>query len=319
VWVVAADIGGTSCRLTSASLQHGRAPEIRHRQRYISGEFPRFDTLLSNYLDDAALGGEAIDLLVLAVPGVIHDQRVRLTNLDWTIDSDELRQRFPVARVILINDFQAAALGVDSLQPAMLRALNAGQPVNDGLRVITGAGTGLGMAYHWPGLMPGVTEGGHVDFAPLDGEQDELLRFLRGRYPEHVSYERILSGMGLTNLHAFCAAGTAPATVAEQVTAAAHRGEPSALRALGLFFRILAAYCGNLALMFQPFGGIYIAGGIAPKIAEWLNPEEFIAYYSRKGRMSSLASRVPVYLVLDEDLGLNGSLAAALQHLHTHA
>ena len=146
-------------------------------------------------------------------------------------------------------------------------------------------------------------------------KQDRLLQYLRGIYPDHVSYERILSGAGLVHLYHFICSETGMQQGSEvspaSVTFRAGEGEAEAIETMRLFVRILAGFAGNLALLFQPFSGLYIAGGITPKIHKWLKSDEFMEYYSAKGRMSSLVLRVPVILVLNEDIGLQGALSHA--------
>jgi len=308
--LIAADIGGTGSRL--AVLEGGSAAGLVQvgAGRYASADWPDFETLYQRFLDEQGIAGNRVDLLLLALPGVIHDGRARLTNLDWVVDRDRLRGAFAVERVVFINDFQAAAHGVSMLDDGDRLHLNDAALQPDRPMVITGAGTGLGMAWQVPGSEPLVTEGGHMDFAPLDATQSRLLEFLRRRFPEHVSYERILSGAGLLLLHEFLAGpDDKPMKDARDVTGAAViGGEDLASRAVQLFVRVLAAYAGNLALALQPFGGLYIAGGIAPKLCQWLNTDEFMEYYSAKGRMSDLVARIPLILVLNENLGLAGAV-----------
>jgi glucokinase len=254
-----------------------------------------------------------VDLLLLALPGVIHGRHARLTNLPWILDSRQVCTDFSVSRVAFINDFQAAAYGVGSLTPEDTIRLTQAKQQADRPVVITGAGTGLGMAYQVPGSAPMVTEGGHVDFAPIDHEQLRLLDHLCKLYPDHVSYERILSGDGIVMLYHFLAGQEAELELtAKQISSNAKIGQSDPCsQAIRLFVRILAAFLGNLAMSFQPFGGLYIAGGIAPKIHEWLKTEEFIEYYSAKGRMSGLVSGTPVFLIMNENLGLQGALTQA--------
>jgi glucokinase len=313
--LVAVDIGGTSARFALAESKDHNPCSLQTVHRYKSQLFTGFDQLLSTFLNDADLDGTMVDLLCLALPGVINGHQARLTNLSWVLDADDIRQQFGVAKVVLMNDFQAACEGLDSLEADDLVSINAGQRLPGRPRVITGVGTGLGMAWQLSSSSPQVTEGGHIDFAAVDTQQDRLLQYLRGIYPEHVSYERILSGAGLVNLYHFIRteAGLqqdpeiSPAAVSDR----AGQGEAEAIETMRLFVRILAGFVGNLAMLFQPFSGLYIAGGITPKIHKWLKSDEFMEYYSAKGRMSSLVLRIPVILVLNEDVGLQGALSHA--------
>ncbi|HBE91263.1 MAG TPA: glucokinase [Gammaproteobacteria bacterium] len=311
--IIAADIGGTSGRFVMDAGDSTEGFDNVLTAGYSSHEWPSFDAMYGQFLADHQLSDQQVDLLLLALPGVIHGQHARLTNLPWSLDSRQIYADHPVSRVAFINDFQAAAYGVSTLKPDDICVLNEADLQTDRPIVITGVGTGLGMAYRTHDSEPMVTEGGHVDFAPLDEEQSRLLEYLRGRYPEHVSYERILSGDGIVDLYRFLTgADEARQPTTKDITGQARIGQADPYsRTLRLFTRILAAFVGNLALSFQPFGGLYIAGGIPPKIKEWLKTKEFIEYYSAKGRMSDLVSGIPVILVLNEGLGLQGALAQA--------
>jgi glucokinase len=313
--LIAVDIGGTSARFAFAECKDNNCCTLQAIHRYKSQLFTGFDQLLSKFLHDADLDGATVDLLCLALPGVISGHQAQLTNLSWALDANDIRQHFGIARVVLMNDFQAACEGLDSLEADDVVSINAGQHLSGSPRVIMGVGTGLGMAWQLMSSLPQVTEGGHIDFAAVDIQQDRLLQYLRGIYPEHVSYERILSGSGLVNLYNFIRteAGkqqdSAMSPVA--VSARAGQGEAEAIETMQLFVRILAGFAGNLAMLFQPFAGLYIAGGITPKIHKWLKSDEFMEYYSAKGRMSSLVLRIPVILVMNEDVGLQGALSHA--------
>lgn len=313
--LVAADIGGTSSRFALVSDTNTPADTVENATvlRYRSQDWPDFNTLYRRFLADLDILEQHVDLLLLALPGVIHGRHARLTNLPWRLDSRQMCADFSISRVAFINDFQAAAYGVEKLSPEDTIRLTLAERQADRPVVITGAGTGLGMAYQVPGAAPMVTEGGHVDFAPIDREQLRLLDHLRKLYPDHVSYERILSGDGIVMLYRFLAAEEADMELtAKGISDNAKIGhyDPCS-RAIRLFTRILAAFLGNLAMSFQPFGGLYIAGGIAPKIHEWLKTEEFMEYYSAKGRMSGLVSGIPLFLIMNENLGLQGALARA--------
>ena len=316
--LIAADIGGTSGRFVMDAGGTTEGFDNTLTARYTSHEWPSFDAMYGQFLADHQLSGQQVDLLLLALPGVIHGQHARLTNLPWSLNSKQICADYPVSKVAFINDFQAAAYGIATLKPDDVLMLNDAALQKDRPMVITGAGTGLGMAYRTHDSAPMVTEGGHVDFAPLDEEQSRLLEYLRGRYPQHVSYERILSGDGIVDLYRFLTGSDAAGLpTAGDISMQARIGQTDhCSRTIQLFTRILAAFTGNLAMLFQPHGGLYIAGGIAPKIKEWLKTNEFMEYYSAKGRMSDLVSGIPVILVLNENLGLQGALAQAKQTIN---
>lgn len=312
--LLAADIGGTSARFVAATVTPAGV-EIQRKTRYPSEDFGDFDSLLDQYLQDCGLTGTDVTQLTLALPGVINGRQTRLTNLAWQIDADRVQQDHGIAKVDLINDFQAACLGLDTLEEKDTYPLNEQPRQASGVRVITGIGTGLGLAWQLANGKPQMTEGGHVDFAPVDGQQSRLLQYLLKHYPSHVSYERVLSGPGLANLYRFVlleaeeqGTGDTVHNDPAAINRAAQQGDPNAIETMRLFVRILAAYAGNLAMLFQPFSGLYIGGGMTPRIRPWLKPEEFMEYYAAKGRMASLVRRMPVVLILNEDVGLQGAL-----------
>ena len=310
--IIAADVGGTKAWLVLADTD--RPDDVLYEARYPSGDFDGFEPLLQTFIEDSGLGGSAQPLLSLALPGVIDGGEARLTNLPWTIRKADLRGRFGVGQVHFMNDFQASALGTLHLQAQDLVVLNQGVHKDGATRVAVGAGTGLGVSWITGGGNGAVawsTEGGHVDFAPVDEEQIELLRFLLERH-DHVSYERLLSGAGLRTLYAFCS-GDAEAVEPAWVHAQAEQGNEAAIRAMTLFIRIYGAFVGNLALLFKPEGGIYITGGIAAKIINWMKSQEFISAYSDKGRMRALAEQTSVHLVTNERVGVIGAVAEAVK------
>jgi glucokinase len=268
----------------------------------------------------------------LAVAGPVHQtpagQSVRVTNLSWGLDSRALTAEFGFPRLRLINDFQAVGYGIETLMHDDLVVLQQGQPEPYGVRAVLGAGTGLGQAVlirqqkHYE-VFP--TEGGHVDFAPADDEQVDLWRYLQVRYG-HVSCERIISGPGLVDIYGFLRgqgrAAESPRLAGELrqgdpasaiSNAALTDGDPLAMQALELFVRVYGAQAGNLALSVLAGGGIYIAGGIAPKIIDKLRDGEFMRAFQAKGRMASLLQSVPVSVVMNENVGLLGATLAAVR------
>jgi len=254
------------------------------------------------------LVGRPIDHVVLAVPGPVHDDPVSLTNIDWQLHRAALQARYQATRLTIVNDFQAAALGAVAEPPERLKALN---PANrgDGPVVVAGAGTGLGMAWFADAqrnALPQATEGGHLDFAPNNPEQLRLYNCLAGRYG-HVSYERILSGDGLTDSYRFFAGDRAQANDPAGIAKLARQDDSHARQAVQTFVEIFAAYAGNLALAFNPMGGIYLCGGLTVHLADWFDPTSFLAAYAAKGRMRGVVQRIPVFMVTRHDTGLTGA------------
>ncbi|UCF66263.1 MAG: glucokinase, partial [Acidobacteriota bacterium] len=262
------------------------------------------------------------------IPGPVIGSRVRTTNLPWEIDGNRL-ERSLGCPVVLLNDLEAAAHGVLTLGLEALVPLQSGQPDAAGHRAVIAAGTGLGQALlvHKPSssrggvgeLVPTASEGGHTDFAPRDEEEIELWRFLRQRHG-HVSYERIVSGPGLVALYEFYAArlgeGEPPwrqqTDRAQAITEAAARGvSKAAHEAVERFCSVYGAEAGNLALKTLARGGVYVAGGIAPKMLSFLQSGSFIAAFRDKGRYRDLMEQIPVLVVLDEAVNLRGAAHAA--------
>ncbi|MCK5725799.1 MAG: glucokinase [Thiotrichaceae bacterium] len=311
--ILAADIGGTKSWLSLCEWDakvKGAKPV--YEALYASADFDDFTSLLQHFLQAAELeANHVIDTMCLALPGVINNGRCRLTNLDWALDREALQSTFTIPTVLFVNDFQAAAIGTKSLKADDFICLNAAAVDKKAITVVTGAGTGLGMA--WMDSTQASqqlfsTEGGHCDFAPTTVEQMSLLRFLLEQY-EHVSYERILSGAGLVQLYRFYQPDHKQTT--QEINALARQGNAEANAAIRLFVAIYAAYIGNLALLYKPAGGIYIAGGIAKHILPWMQEKAFINHYLHKGRMRHLAENTAVFLVTNNRLGLEGAILLA--------
>jgi glucokinase len=240
-----------------------------------------------------------------------------------------LEREFAIPAVKLINDFEAVALSVEVLTPDDLTALQKGTPYANGVRVTLGAGTGMGVAWLiWQGsrYIPLPTEAGHMDFAPTNELQFRLLGHLRGQFG-HVSVERILSGPGLVNVFNFLSyegAGTEnrahtplQSDEATQVSDLAfNQGHPVAMKAIDLFVEIYGAYAGNLALGGFCRGGVYVAGGIAPKIIGKLQEGGFMKAFREKGRFSSLMEEIPVHVVMNSNAGLMGAVEEAKRMLN---
>lgn len=319
-YYLSGDIGGTKTLLQIGSGD-GFAPVLQ--KSYASAAYNGLAEMLDDFLLEAGKPVIAAACLALAAP--VSSRQVKLTNLPWHVDADAIASRFSIPRVTLINDFEAVGMGVSALQPAALLQLQAGsdQPGN---RLVLGAGTGLGVAWLTPahgGYKVHPSEGGHMDFAPVDGTQYALLRYLQQRHG-HVSYERIVSGPGLvaifeflrdtgrgqpsTKLRDAMAASDAAAVLAEF---AQLDDEPIARNTLELFIEIYGAFAGNLALAALPRGGIYIAGGIAAKIAPALQRGSFMRAFLDKGRFAALLQTLPVHIVLNADVGLLGAAVCA--------
>ena len=304
--ILGGDLGGTKTLLALAEIVDGR-PRIVRRQRYASADYAGFDDLLADFLG----GAPAIRSACLGVAGPTDGRRAQLTYLPWTLDVEWLQQRFGIGRVTLLNDFAAAAQGLDLLDDAEILTLHPGQPQAHAPRVILGAGTGLGVAgLLWQNdryrVVPG--EGGHIGFAPQTRQQGELWRVLfdqNGR----VTTEDIVSGPGLSRIFAFfCGRPEKPAEIG---TAALAGASPQATAAVRLWLECYGAFAGDLALHWLARGGVYLAGGIAARLLPALDPQPFIEAFLAKREHRALVETMPVRLVTADDLGLRGALGHA--------
>lgn len=306
--LLAADIGGTYSRLAWSADTGKRVAELVVE----NADFASLESVIAHALEHFQAVGQAIDRMALALPGPVHSDPIVLTNIHWQVSRPAIRTRFDVAELRIVNDFQAAALGA-VLEPfERLKVLNSGTP-DDGPVVVAGAGTGLGMAWiarNELNALPQATEGGHVDFAPTNETQQRLLSHLSERFG-HVSYERILSGDGLVDSYAFLAGANTTSRKPAEIHDLAKRGDATAIAALRLFVDVFAAYAGNLALSFNPTGGIYLCGGLAIRLAEWFEPTAFGIEFTAKGRMAETVRRIPVFLVTRQNTGLAGALRLA--------
>lgn len=313
--IIAGDLGGTNCRLLLAELQAGQL--VNHgEQHYPARDFSDFETILEHFVSEHGIHSQ-ISSACFAVAGPVRDRRVALTNLPWTLDSKRLEQRFAIRRVHLINDFVANAHSLATLNEADYHLLQTGEPT-EGNRVVLGPGTGLGMALvsvNQGALTVLPSEGGHMDFAPLDEEQADLLRFLQ-LSNARVSYEHILSGPGLARLYSYYAwrqgvevesvllSDDAPATISRLAMAGE---DPQAVEALNLFFRIYGSCAANLALVGLATGGVYLAGGITAHLTAALDKSEFLATFNNKPPMNELLKRIPVKAITTPRAGLLGA------------
>ena len=314
VLYLAADIGGTNSRVALAEREAGRW-HIRTRARYPSQHYPSAASILSDFL--AACGGPAPAAAGIAVAGPVVDGNVRLTNVSWQVNAGELSAALGNLPLALLNDFEAVGLGLESLMAADVVTLQAGLPRAGAPRLLVGAGTGLGMSVLVPAgdryiALP--SEGSHADFAPQGELEIALMRHLFERYG-HASWERVVSGPGLEATYAFVreheGQGPKAAAAAEITTAALDGSDPSAVQALSIFVSAYGRFAGNLALAVLPRGGIFVAGGIAPRILPKLREGPFLEGVTAKGRFSRLMAEMPVHIVTNDDVGMFGALAAA--------
>jgi glucokinase len=325
--ILAGDIGGTNTRL---AFFEGTSDRLRPIEIEIfpSAHFAGPAEIVRKFLE---IHKHAAEAACFGLPGAVVNERVETTNLPWVVDSRHLAAELSIERVQLINDLYANAQGIALLAESDFVVLNPGVPNAAGNRALISAGTGLGEAglfadargaYH-----PFPSEGGHADFAPRNDLEMELLRYLLGRF-EHVSYERVLSGPGLYNLYQFLrdtGRGEEPTWLAEQI---AQRDPAAAIsksalegtseicvQALDIFVSLYGAEAGNLALKMLATGGVYVGGGIAPKIIRKLSSTVFMKSFTSKGRSGGVLKEIPVRVITNDKTALLGAGRVATQSL----
>jgi glucokinase len=306
--LLAGDIGGTKTLLLRGRWQAGRL-ETLAEARFDSAAYADLTDIVGEFLAGVPVPQSAC----FAVAGPVRPARgggtqARITNLPWELDSARLHSALGIRRVSLINDLAAVGHGIALLSPADVLTVQAGQPQVDGMRAVIGVGTGLGMALVVPGPGGGrvfPSEGGHVDFAPLDEQQVRLREFARARLGiDRVSCERLTAGPGLTLIHAFLGGdAAAPQTVAARAAA----GDTLAGAAMQLFAALCGAVAGDLALTCLPFGGLYLAGGVAQKNQSLFRGPAFLDAFAAKGRMAGLLRQVPLRVITEPRVGLLGA------------
>jgi glucokinase len=314
--VLSGDIGGTKTRLAVIAVD-GTQLHTEREQTYASPDYAAFEELLGEFLH----GSDIPDRAAFGIAGPVQGRVAQTTNLPWRIDADALQTRFGFEHCILLNDLEATATGLAALGKEDLLTLHAGAPKAIGNAAIIAAGTGLGEAgLFWDGQRyhPFATEGGHTSFSPCDDLEIALLRYLQ-QHHEHVSWERIISGPGLVSLHEFLSQhrraplpdwlqheiqqGDAAAAIAN---AALNERDDLCVEALDWFVRLYGAETGNLALKVMSRGGLYLGGGIAPKILPCLQSGSFLDAFFSKGRMRPLLEAMPVSVILNDRAALYG-------------
>ncbi len=299
-WVgLVGDVGGTNARFALVDPQG----HVRHPRIFACKQYASLADVIAEYIETAA-GRRCPPRAVIAVAGPVLDGEIEFTNLDWVVSEGDLVAHFGFEAVSLINDFAAQALGCPHLEGPDLRLLGpAASRAHDCPVVALGAGTGFGvaaLARTDRGEVAIATEGGHAGFAPSDEVEVEVWRRLQARHGR-VSIERVLSGQGLYDLYCALAdlQGQAPALPDEMaVTTEGLVGDPLASAALDRFCGILGGVAGNLALTFGARGGVFVSGGIAPRIADRLAKGSFRARFEDKGRLSDYVRAIPTYLVV---------------------
>lgn len=325
--ILAGDVGGTKTDLALFEESGQRLRQVRHAA-YESRAHPSLQAILSDFLPPAERPG--LRSACLGVAGPVIRGRCHTTNLPWIIEEADLAQALGVSRVRLLNDLEATAYGTLYLDEQDLFTLHRGASVPKANIAVIAAGTGLGQALlYWDGARyhPIASEGGHADFAARTPEEFDLLLSLRARYGRHVSYERVLSGPGIYQIYSFLrerrGAPEPPALVGQRLQTvdvsavvtqlALAREDAVCSDALALFCSIYGAEAGNLALKWMALGGIYVAGGIGPKILPILQDGAFLAAFVDKGRFEEFMRRITVKVVLNPRTALLGAAYFALR------
>lgn len=324
--ILAGDIGGTNARLTYYREEDGNFAAVREHV-FKSGEFSGLDEIVLKFVSETGIHPT---IASFGIAGPVRNGRVEASNLPWVIESSRLAKELQLDSVSLLNDLEAQAWGIQCLGSADTVALNPMCNQNpSGNQAVVAAGTGLGEAgLIWDGERHHIfaCEGGHVDFAPRNEVEIELLRYLLTRFG-HVSYERIVSGRGLVNVYLFLKdtnRGEEPQWLRDEIAAgdpaaaishaAVSAKAPLAEQALDLWISIYGAEAGNMALKILATGGVFLAGGIAPKILPKLAGPLFMEAFFSKGRMQALLETIPVRVVTNGKTGLLGAACYGVRH-----
>ncbi len=327
--LLAGDIGGTKTKLAVFSIEEGWRKPLAEAT-FPSGHYSSLEALVQEFLGRHQF---QIERASFGVAGPVVRSRATITNLPWVLEENHLKRALNIPYVSLLNDLEAIAYGVPYLQEYDLHTLNAGRAVQSGAIAVVAPGTGLGEAFlTWENdhYHPHTSEGGHADFAPADELQLGLLHYLQLRYT-HVSIERVCSGRGLPNIYNFLKESgrkSEPAWLAEQLASAKdptpvivenaldqERACDICRLALETFVAILGAEAGNMALKVLATGGVYLGGGIPPRILPFLSEGRFLQAFLRKGRLSNVLIPTPVYVILNPGVALLGAARHGFEKL----
>ncbi len=323
--ILAGDVGGTKVDLALYNFEQGNLRPVTEK-KYHAPSYTSLEAVVREFLEEAK-PVEDITAACFGVPGPVRNGRLKLTNLPWSLDTRELSLGLKIDHLFLINDLEANGYGIPELPPDKIFTLSPGDPSVVGNRGLIAAGTGLGEAVLvWDGkrYMPMASEGGHTDFAPRSEEEIELLRYLWRTLKGRVSYERVVSGLGIANVYAFLRdekkmdepswlkdrmATEDPNAVIGEL---AESGESElCAHTMDLVISAYGAEAGNLALKILAVGGIYIGGGIAPKVLSMIRRGSFMKAFTDKGRMSALLEQTPVHVILESRAALIGAASYA--------
>jgi glucokinase len=325
--ILAGDVGGTKVHLALYSFDGGRLKQVRD-EKFPAGEFPTLDAVVEKFLTDELTGRRReIVAACFGCPGPVRDGRLKLTNLPWTLDQHDLAKSLAIQHIFLINDLEANGYGIPELAPESIVTLHDGDSSAVGHRGLMAAGTGLGEAVLiWDGRThrPIPSEGGHCDFAARNDREIALLQYLRHTLHGRVSWERVVSGIGIKNIYAYLRdveKMEEPQWLRDRIATedqnavigqcAEDGSSPLCFDTMQIFASAYGAEAGNIALKVLAQGGIYLGGGIAPKMLKTLKSGGFIQAYLDKGRLSPVLEQIPVRVILDDTCALLGAAAYA--------
>jgi glucokinase len=321
--ILAGDLGGTHARPAFFQANNGHL-QLVNESAFLSRNVPGLEAIISTFIGSKPQG---VDAACFGIAGPVRNGRAEVSNLPWIVESSRLANELKVRSTFLINDLEASAWGIGVLDRDDLLTLNEGTVTASGNQAVIAAGTGLGQAgMYWDGRQHHVfaCEGGHTDFGPRNELEVELLKYLMQKF-ERVSYERVLSGPGLVNINEFLR-DTGRAEEPPWLAEALSVGDPAATiskaalekrsrlceLALDILVSVYGAEAGNLALKVLATGGVYVSGGIAPKILPKLKDGKFREAFLDKGRMRPLLETIPVRVIVNENTGLLGAARCAV-------
>jgi len=332
--LLAGDVGGTKTNLAIFSIDDEPSVAVAENT-FASRNYSSLESLVKEFLDQAKV---AVQYATFGVPGPVIDGKASTTNLPWVIDRTQLLAEFKLTSAHLLNDVEATAYSLPFLKPEDLYTINAGEPSPQGAIGLIAPGTGLGEAFlTWNGVryQTYASEGGHVDFAPTNSSELDLLNYLTGRFG-HVSYERLCSGQGIRNIYDYFHKGAAgdekswleqethrlvtaedPVPIIAEAALSADRSCSLCASTIDTFITILARESGNLALKFLATGGVFVGGGVPTHIMPAIKNEQFMEAFTQKGRMSTLLSRIPVHVILNSRAALLGAAHYGYDSLFT--
>jgi glucokinase len=332
--ILAGDVGGTKVHLALYAFETGRLKQVRDA-RFLAQEFASLQAVVEEFLtgnpsgtaDQDRAEKDQIVAACFGVPGPVRDGRLKLTNLPWELDAHEIAKSLGIEHIFLINDLEANGYGIPELRPESICTLAAGDPAAFGHLGLIAAGTGLGQALLiWDGRThrPIPSEGGHCDFAARNDREIGLLRYLQRTLGGRVSWERVVSGIGIKNIYAYLRDVEKleePAWLGDRLavedpnavigTCAEDGSSQLCFETMQLFASAYGAETGNLALKVLALGGIYLGGGIAPKMIKTLKSGGFMQAFLDKGRLTPVLQSIPVRIILDDTCALLGAAAFA--------